>query len=202
MAILDASIDVKWIETWQAVNAWHGQSLQYFARAELAATETLLALALVPDRGASIRLRHLIGQRLEDLQTALCVQGPFGDIGQKACTALADFRQHEELRQFLCHGVVKLTLEQNGQWVVLLKMLSIRSGKEDRRALTIEQCDGDLLLAHLKKRTRKLEAALQSLCNKLSTITSSQEKAPSTANPASAQPSRSKAAQPAKARAA
>jgi len=48
-----------------------------FAVAEAGVTETLLTLNALPDQGAPVRLRHLIGQRLDYLAAVLGPKGVF-----------------------------------------------------------------------------------------------------------------------------
>ena len=63
--------DALWIRVIHDVNAWRGACLQCFSAAEAGVTETLLALNIIPDKGVSVKLRHLIGQRFDDLAAVL-----------------------------------------------------------------------------------------------------------------------------------
>lgn len=158
-----ANEETAWDEATQSVNEWRGNGLQCFAQAEAAVSETLLALAVVPGRGAGVKLRRLIGQRFEDLNTAITADGPFAAEGGKAAQALAAFREHEALRPMICHGTAKVALDRNGQWVVLIRVLSFRGRSADRSSLALDQKEATNLLAELKDRTRQLGSALQSL---------------------------------------
>lgn len=163
-----ASGDADWEEAVRSVNAWRGHGLQCFAQAETAVSETLLALAAVAERGKDVRLRRLIGQRFEDLATSVGEDGPFAAEGGKAARALCAFREHEALRPFLGHGLAKVALDRNGQWVVLIRLLSFRSGKADRSSLALDQREADTLLAELRRRAQGLAFALRSLRARIS----------------------------------
>jgi hypothetical protein len=155
------------VEPWDravtAVNAWRGQAIHCFAQAEAEVSETLLALACGPGGGSKVRLRRLVGQRLEDLSCAVAPEGPFGEQGRKVAATLAAFREHESLRTFLCHGPAKITVDRQGQWVVILKVLAFRSRKAERSSMTLEERDAEALLADLRTASRHLTSALQSL---------------------------------------
>lgn len=155
--------DRDWEDACRSVNAWRGHGLQCFAQAESAVSETLLVMAAVAERGKKVRLRGLIGQRLEDLAIAVGAGGPFEAEGTSVASALDAFREHEALRPFLGHGLVKIALDRHDRWVILIKLLSFRGGKAGRSSLALDQREGAALLADLKARTQALVSALQSM---------------------------------------
>src|SRR3546814_8487873 len=73
-----------WNQAIQDVNAWRGACLQHFSAAEAAVTETLLLLKAIPGRGEAVRLRHLIGQRFDDLSKLIEAEGAFAQEGKAA----------------------------------------------------------------------------------------------------------------------
>jgi hypothetical protein len=161
---LDVSVEgTTWEQAIRSVNAWRGNALQCFAQSEATVSETLLALAAVPGRGDKVRLRRLVGQRFEDLCCAIGDAGPFAEEGEKAASALESFRQHEGLRPLLCHGIAKVTLDRQGHWLVVFKLLTFRGREPERSSMAIEQHDAAALLADLRGRSRKLGSALGSL---------------------------------------
>ena len=64
-----------WARIALEVNAWRGACIQSFAQADAAVTETLLFLSTTGERGKAVQLRHLLGQRLEDLALAIGPEG-------------------------------------------------------------------------------------------------------------------------------
>lgn len=131
---------------------------------ETAVTETLLALSATAQGEIAVRLRHLIGQRFEDLAAAISPGGPFEEVGRHALTELSQYREkHETFRTLLCHGMVKVTVEQNGQWILLIRSLSIRSRQPDRTILALEQSEAEARLATLKRDGQKLTSSLGQL---------------------------------------
>ena len=81
-----------WDAICQEVNAWRGACMHHFSVVEEAVTKTLLALSEAEGASSKVRLRHLIGQRFEDLELAIGPDGPFAEIGKTAARALAQFR--------------------------------------------------------------------------------------------------------------
>jgi hypothetical protein len=155
--------ETAWEEAIRSVSEWRGHSLHCFAQAEAAVSETLLAMAAVADRGARVKLRRLIGQRFEDLRAAIGTDGPFAAEGNKAVLALANFREHEALRPMLCHATIKVALDRQAQWVILMRVLSFRGRNAERSSLALGQREAADKLAELKARSQQLVSALQSL---------------------------------------
>jgi hypothetical protein len=152
-----------WETIFTEVNAWRGSCLHQISTVEMAVTETLLALSSTPI-GANVRLRHLIGQRLEDLAVAIAPDGPFGDIGKAAFAGLSKYRERQEaFRALLCHGVIKVTVEPTGQWMLIIRSLSVRARQAERALMIIEQRDAEARLASLKNEGQRLASTLGQL---------------------------------------
>lgn len=81
-------IEICWDKHYAEVNAWRGECMHHIAAAEKAATDTLLLLDSVKPDGGKIKLRHLIGQRFEDLSAATGPDGPFAEAGEAAHKAM------------------------------------------------------------------------------------------------------------------
>lgn len=164
VAIPSSTSELRWAQATSEVNAWRGACLQCFARAEAAVTETLLLLSAIGGRGGAVQLRHLTGQRLEDIAQAIGPGGPFAAEGGVAHEALASFRTYEALRAHLAHDVARVALERNGTWVVVLRHLEIRSRTAHRRTVAFEEAEAGATLADLKRKTQQLDSALTNLC--------------------------------------
>ena len=154
---------ILWDEAVKSVNLWRGEAVYCFAEAETAVSETILLLRSLSLGDQQLRLPHLIGQRYEVLASAIGEGGSFAKEGAKAAAALSDFRKHERLRAFLCHGTAKVTLDKHGKWLALLKVLSFEKGREESRSEVYEENEAATILAQLRKTSRQLRATLQSL---------------------------------------
>lgn len=153
-----------WNAILNEVNAWRGACLHHLSAVERAVTEALLTLNDAPSRGETIRLRQLIGQRFEDLTTAIRADGPFATEGQAASAELADYRDTQEaFRTLLCHGAIKVTIDRNGSWTLIIRSLSIRSRQAERDITVIEQADAYERLEVLKRQGQKLASTLGQL---------------------------------------
>ena len=149
-----ANDDPLWNQAIQDVNAWRGACLQHFSAAEAAVTETLLLLKAIPGRGEAVRLRHLIGQRFDDLSKLIEADGAFAKEGKAAAKALLDLRTLEGLRSFLAHGQAKIALERTGKWIVILRHVSIRGQQAERLMLLFEQAEAEERHVDLKRKAR------------------------------------------------
>lgn len=153
-----------WDDIFSEVNAWRGACMHHFSTVEMAITETSLALSMVTAGGEKIRLRHLIGQRFEDLAAAVGPGGPFAEAGKNAFPELAQYRErHEAFRSLLCHGVVNVSVDHSGQWILLIRSLAIRARHAERNILVLEQPEASAKLAALKRDGQKLASILGQL---------------------------------------
>lgn len=170
VAIPNSADDPRWAHVTSEVNSWRGACLQCFARAEAAVTEALLFLSGVGQRGFAVRLRHLTGQRLEDLASVVGSGGEFADEGGAAHKALVSYRTYESLRAHLAHDVARVALERNGKWVVVFRQLAIRSRTASRSTIAFEQAEAGEMLADLKRLTQQLDTALTNLRRAVETV--------------------------------
>lgn len=155
-----ANDDPLWNQAIRDVNAWRGACLQHFSAAEAAVTEALLLLKSIPNRGEAVRLRHLIGQRFDDLHKLIEDGGIFAKEGKAAAKALSDIRTIEGFRSCLAHGQAKIALERTGKWVVILRHTSIRGQQAERSMLLFEQAEAEEKLVDLKRKSQKLCSVL------------------------------------------
>ena len=156
-----ASVSFDWETIYAEVNAWRGECMHHFSKVEYAITQTLLALDGAKPDGTSIRLRHLIGQRFEDLAEAVGPNGPFTEVGRFAAKSLAHYReQHEVFRTQLCHGHIAVSVGPNGHWLLVLRTLSIRGRQADTGLVVIEQSNAVSRLEELRRDGRKLASIL------------------------------------------
>ncbi|CAN5358872.1 hypothetical protein BH09PSE3_BH09PSE3_27080 [soil metagenome] len=148
-----------WNLAFAAVNKWRGECMHHFSAVEMAVTETLFALDAAKLEGVTIGLRHFIGQRLEDLTSAVAQQGPFGVQAKAARQMLEHYRrEHEGFRTTLCHGMIKVVLECNGKWLLIVRNLSIVRRQADAGLVVLEQAEAEAKLAALKHDGQKLSA--------------------------------------------
>jgi hypothetical protein len=163
---------IDWDAIFSEVNSWRGACIHHFSMVETAVTETLLALSATAQGETVVRLRHLIGQKFEDLAAAVGTDSPFEEVGRHALAELSRYREkHEPFRTFLCHGAVKVTVEHGGQWILFIRLLSIRSRQPDRSVLALEQSEAEARLATLRRDGQKLASALGQLRKVTATTT-------------------------------
>ena len=150
-----------WETILKEVNAWRGECMHHFSAVEHAVTQTLLVLDGAKPSGSTIRLRHLIGQRFEDLGEALSPEGPLAEVSKTASRSLAHYReQHEAFRTQLCHGHITVSIVPNGSWLLVLRLLSIRGRQADHSLSVFEEAHALERLEELKRDGQKLAAVL------------------------------------------
>ena len=90
------------------VNEWRGRCLDAFARAETAVTECLVAMSVAGERGRSVGLPHLAGQRYEALAAMIRDGGPFVAEGVGVLGTLERLRAHEHFRNVLVSSAYRV----------------------------------------------------------------------------------------------
>lgn len=146
-----------------AAAAWRGRCLDVFARSEAAVSETLLVLAAIEGRGASLKLPHLVGQRYDALAHATGPDGPFADEGAAAAQAIARFRQLDGFRTQISHGVFTVTLDHQGRWHLVSRVLALRTGRASRDLFVKEQTEAAASLETLERDGSRLRSVLGQL---------------------------------------
>lgn len=141
-----------------AVNEWRGRCLDVLTRAETAITECLVAMSEVPGRGANVQLPHLLGQRLEAFAAAIQQGGPFEAEGAPARAVIGRYRDCHGVRNLLCHGVVKVTLDQQGRWTAVFRMVTLRSNHLHRETMVFSQAEADDFFMKVTQMSRDLSS--------------------------------------------
>lgn len=108
-------------------------------------------------------MRHLVGQRFQDLCDALSEEGGFAKDTEAAVVALVPFRNHESLRSALCHGSSRIALDRQGRWVLIVRVLEFRGRQAERQVHTLEQDDAEALAREVARASQRLCAALSRL---------------------------------------
>lgn len=149
-----------WAEAHEAVNAWRGRCLNAFGRAEHAVSEALDRLSRDTERGALVKLPHLVGQRFEALGAAIGEGGPFEKDSASARAALEAFRAHDNLRAPLCHGLGKITIDQSNRWTLVVRMTSFRGRRVERSTYVWEEDEAKRLADRVHADAQRLQARL------------------------------------------
>jgi len=138
-----------------ALNGWRGRCLAYFASAEAAVSEALIGFA---EGDPASPLPHLVGQRYDTLTTILTARGE-----TDAVIALQALRAHDGLRTALSHGVAKVTLDRNGEWLAVFTVIAFRGRRIERVILVIEEKQAARIAQQLGRERQRLIARLRVL---------------------------------------
>lgn len=145
------------------VNEWRGRCLDGFTRAEEAVTETLVSLAAVKDRGSTVKLPHLQGQRVDALVTAIGPAGPFEVEGKIVRMTLDRWRDHADFRNMLCHGTCKITLDPQAKWTAVFRLVALKSNRICRDMLALTENEAETLQDEIMRLGRTLSSQLGQL---------------------------------------
>lgn len=149
------------------MNEWRGRCLDVFARAETAVTECLVAMSAAGERGRDVGLPHLAGQRYEALAAMIGEGGPFAAEGVGVLGTLGRFRAHQHFRNVLAHSVGKVTLDRQGRWTVVLRLVSLRSGQVCREAVALNAQEAEELRVNVSRLGADLSSQLGQLRKRL-----------------------------------
>jgi hypothetical protein len=148
-------------------NRWRGRCVDCFARIEEAIKATLSAMASATERGESVRIPPLFGQRVEALQKAIDSAGPFAQEGKSVRKALLEIERWLANRNLLVHGVGSIWINASGEWLWSYRFAS--NGKAlVRETGVIDQDIGRAMEKALASGTRSLCDHLGNLATKLS----------------------------------
>lgn len=108
------------------IEGWRGRCLNIFSRGEHAVAA---ALQVARAQDPKVRIQHLAGQRLTELQRVSELGA--GTERQKAglASALASWKECDERRPCLSHGMTTVLLDRNGEWHVQFDMTVWRANQ-------------------------------------------------------------------------
>jgi hypothetical protein len=153
-----------WDQHYLEVNAWRGECMHHLSVAERAVTETLLTLDEAKPEGTKINMRHLFGQRIEDLLAATSADGVFAKQGKAAHQAIENFcLNHDGFRNLLCHGVLQVAATRNAEWLLVIRNLSISAKRGNETTACYEKCEAEEKLNLLRDQVQKLSSVLGNL---------------------------------------
>ncbi len=158
--VAELSNDALWDKAVVAAQLWRANVIDALAQSEAVVSETLVVLASVPQRGQSVKLNQLLGQRLDELEKAFKPKGAFDVEGKAALPKLKDFRQYEQLRAALCHGVATVTLDRSRHWVLIIRLLSLGTAGPQRVAVAVDQEEAARLIAEIRACGQRLSSSL------------------------------------------
>ncbi|MEP9401431.1 hypothetical protein [Sphingomonas sp. VNH70] len=145
-------------------NAWRGQMLHIFAKAEAAVTEALAGMAALPERGIGVRLPHLVGQRFEALADAMNSGGNFAGEGVAIRPLAMRMKDDLPLRAALAHGVGRVTIDRAGRWTMILRTTGLKAGQLTSDISVVEERDAETVRDDLQR-------TMQQLCDRIAKLT-------------------------------
>ena len=144
---------LRWRRARTAVHAWRGEMIDLFAQAEIEISEALLTVGCTSSE-------LLVGKRTARLVAAIAPDGERALEGAAARGAVAAF-QHDTLRHALCHSVAQIALDQEGHWIVILRMVRLRATGPERMTRVIDEAEAPALQQSVRKSVADLLGQLR-----------------------------------------
>jgi hypothetical protein len=149
-----------------ALDAWYqmrGKMVEAFALIEMAITETLQHLSQKDVCSGEIVINPILNQRVAQLSEVLAPSGALRTEGKKLTAPLKAISDQIPFRNFLCHGHSSLYLDENGRWIVQLKMPAVSKGQAQIGEILLTQDCAEQKLNDLHRDAARLGNQLKQL---------------------------------------
>lgn len=123
------------------IEKWRGHCLDFFAKCERHIGRALQALHASPKFETVVKLRHLAGQRADDMAQLLSECGLTPKEFKAVSDALLTWRSFEEPRNFLAHGVLTITLDPQGKPFAIFDMTVFRANAAEQKRWTVSHAE-------------------------------------------------------------
>ena len=133
---------------------WRGQCIQSFAELELIIETTLRDLADRAIVDQAITVGTPVGQAFKQMRKLTGARGPFASDAAEIHSVLEELARWFEWRAHLTHGVLKMWLDDEGAWLVVLSHRS--AGDGTIRSFAISWQDARLMQKELTEKVSAL----------------------------------------------
>ncbi|KUO56675.1 MAG: hypothetical protein APF78_11230 [Sphingomonadales bacterium BRH_c3] len=148
------------------IDSWRGRCLDLYARSEKAVA---LTLETAKQHDHPVKLRHLAGQRLDDLLSITDQDNGTAKQKEALARAIDGWRAIESHRVFLAHGTMKELLDRKGKWHAQFDVTTYKSNNPTPDRMMISQTEALELQADLEKGFKSLSAQLGQFRKRLAT---------------------------------
>ncbi|MEL1251847.1 hypothetical protein [Aurantiacibacter gilvus] len=143
-----------------APNEWRGKCLDLYSRAERTVSKTL---EVAREVGLTSSIDHLAGNRLGELEAAIGRGAVPSKLKRGLNNAIAEWKEVEQNRFYLAHGIMRVSLDRERQWVLLIDARVYRSNEgTDYRWPLLEKEALDFM--------DRLQAAFENLSSRLGNL--------------------------------
>ena len=142
------------------IETWRGHCLDLFARGERCIGQAFEAIFKGKSAPPNLKLRHLAGQRLDDLAKYFEANPPNGKLAKSIAQTLDAWQVHNESRTFLAHGCLTVTLDQRGKWFAVFDMTVYRSGLPICQRLALGEAEAGDFATELEVNWKLLSSQL------------------------------------------
>jgi len=143
-----------------AIESWRGRCIDLFARGEKVIGQTLEAIRAAAKEPTTVKLRHLAGQRSEDISRQLRGLKFPAKQSNKLVEAVTGWRVFEAKRVFFAHATMTVTLDSKGKWFAVFDMTVYRSDQPQRERWVVSECEANEFANFLDASWKQLSAQL------------------------------------------
>jgi hypothetical protein len=147
------------------IDQWRGKCLNAFSKGEAVIGKALEGLALLSAGGHALKIEHLAGQRATQLANMLPKLSLTERQRNAISSALDDWRNREQERTFLAHGVVAAGLQRNSEWFAIFDVRVFRNGIAEQRRWAVSRAEADDFAVALKSAADKLAQSCGAIPN-------------------------------------
>ncbi|MEO6040698.1 MAG: hypothetical protein ABIP41_02245 [Croceibacterium sp.] len=130
----EAAVLTPHIQAAAEIAAWRGRCIDVFAKGERAVGQVL---ELANAKDGSIKIRHLAGQRMADVEEIVDKMTATASQQQAARDAIGNWKDAENKRAFIAHGISTPLLDRNGYWYVHLDFVAYRGSRCEARRWSV-----------------------------------------------------------------
>ncbi|MGD9664459.1 MAG: hypothetical protein AB7U34_04545 [Novosphingobium sp.] len=139
------------------VGQWRGSCLNLFARVERAVG---LALEAAVTAGKAKKIRHLSGQKLNDLVAIVDTLDQTEKQKKAFQSALVSWKQVESHRAFLAHAVALEAIDRHGSWIAIFDMIVHKGNDALNTRWSVTQAEAEVILSDLTVGFKELSGQL------------------------------------------
>ena len=146
----------------EIVNAWRGNCIDLFAKAEADIKATLLGI-IASRKGGDCNFPVMPGKRNDELTKALKQLLSDYTHAKNAVNKMSDMRQLLEIRNMLCHGSFAVTWDDKGRWCAYFRNIKSIENAPRHEIMILWEYETDALASRIKKTCHDLRSALGQL---------------------------------------
>lgn len=150
-----------WRRIEDKVHLWRGSCIDWFTKAEMSVSATLIDLREHFDKKICVKQGYLFGQKLAVLRETLG-QPQFRQMktAKKAMQSLDSFMIYADLRNDICHGDMTVYMNRQGLWMAQFTLICLGGATVDTRQMAMDEAKASETVKSLGQKVQSLSQSL------------------------------------------